>query len=409
MSLFKIVWSYLFARPLSTVLNIILLGLGIGVITILILFNNQLQQKISDNTQGIDLVVGAKGSPMQLILCNIFHIDFPTGNIKLIEAERIANNRLVKSAVPLALGDSYRGYRIIGTNQNYAKIYNAAVEKGEWFESTMEVVVGANVARDLQLKISDQFESNHGLSMEGHAHDEHKFIVKGILKSTSSVIDNLILTSVESIWLVHEGEVVHSDTSSMKSKLVASVALTDSTREITSLLIEYRSPMGAIQLPRIVNSQTSLQAASPAFETARLFSILGVGIGIITGFAYLLVVISGLSIFIALYNALKERKYDMSIMRTMGATKSRLFITILLEGMTLTFIGCIVGMLVGHSVMMIMASTVADVAKAGITGMIFYSEEWVILITSLLLGIVCSVIPAIQVYRTDISKVLATN
>jgi putative ABC transport system permease protein len=409
MSLFKIVWSYLFARPLSTVLNIVLLSLGVSVITILILFNNQLQQKISENTMGIDLVVGAKGSPMQLILCNIFHVDFPTGNIKLVEAERIANNRLVKNAIPLALGDSYHGYRIIGTNENYTKVYNAELASGKWFHSDMEVVVGANVASALKLNLLDEFESNHGLSMEGHAHAEHGFTVKGILKPTGSVVDNLIFTSIESMWMVHDGAEIVSDTSMQRSKLVPSVPLSDSTREITSVLIEYRSPMGAIQLPRIVNSQSSMQAASPAFETARLFSILGVGFDIITGFAYLLVFISGLSIFIALYNALKERKYDMSIMRTMGATRSQLFITIVLEGVTLTFIGCVVGVILGHTVMMILASAVTGVAKAGITGVIFYNEEWIILAASLFLGVLCSVIPAIQVYRTDISKVLATN
>jgi putative ABC transport system permease protein len=409
MSLLKIVWSYLFARPLSTVLNIVLLSLGTSVITILILFNNQLLEKISDNTRGIDLVVGAKGSPMQLILCNIFHVDFPTGNIKLVEAEKIANNRLVKRAIPLALGDSYQGYRIIGTNESYTKVYDAQLANGNWFQSPMEVVLGSTVARALQLKLSDQFESNHGLSMEGHAHAEHGFIVKGILKPTGSVIDNLIFTSVESVWLVHDGAEVLSDTAVQKSKLVPSVPLFDSTREITSLLIEYRSPMGAIQLPRIVNSQSSMQAASPAFETARLFSILGVGFDIITGFAYLLVFISALSIFIALYNALKERRYDMSIMRTMGATRLRLFIIILLEGITLTFIGCLVGLTLGHAVIIVMASTVSDVAKAGITGLVFYNEEWIILVGSLFLGLLCSVIPAIQVYRTDISKVLATN
>src|SRR5688572_7096024 len=119
MNLFILVWNYLKARPLNTALNIMLLSLGIAVITILLLFNNQLQQKISENARGIDLVVGAKGSPLQLILCNIFHIDFPTGNINLKEAEKITRNRMVKQAIPLALGDSYQGFRIIGTTLAY--------------------------------------------------------------------------------------------------------------------------------------------------------------------------------------------------------------------------------------------------------------------------------------------------
>ncbi|MFM7858010.1 MAG: ABC transporter permease, partial [Flammeovirgaceae bacterium] len=100
-------------------MNIILVGLGIGVITVLILFKNQLGEKIGNTSKGVDLVVGAKGSPLQLILCNLFHIDFPTGNIKLADAEKLSNHRLVKNAVPLALGDSYQNYRIVGTTSAY--------------------------------------------------------------------------------------------------------------------------------------------------------------------------------------------------------------------------------------------------------------------------------------------------
>ncbi len=143
MNLLSLVVSYLKAKPLNTLLNIVLLALGIAVITILLLFSNQLKEKVSDNTKGIDLVVGAKGSPLQLILCNIFHIDFPTGNIKLYEADRLAKHRLVKSAIPLALGDSYQNFRIIGTNRQYTELYNAELASGDWWNADMEVVMGS--------------------------------------------------------------------------------------------------------------------------------------------------------------------------------------------------------------------------------------------------------------------------
>jgi putative ABC transport system permease protein len=417
MNLISLVWNYLKARPLNTALNIVLLSLGIAVITILLLFNNQLQQKITENSRGIDLVVGAKGSPLQLILCNIFHIDFPTGNINLAEAERISKNRLVKRAIPLALGDSYNGFRIIGTNAGYAELYHAELSEGEWFAADMDVTIGQHVAAVLKLNVGDRFESTHGLTQDGHAHDEQQFLVKGILKRSGNVIDNLILTNVESIWTVHE---MHSEGEEhdeekkdtlnfIPSPLVASVAVGDSTKEVTSLLIQYRSPMGAIQMPRWVNGQSKLQAASPAFETARLFSILGIGVDILTGFAYVLIFISALSIFIALYNSLKERKYDMAIMRSMGASKGKLVSSILLEGSMLTFLGAFIGLLMGHGALILMGSMVEDAQKAGISGLVFYQEEWIILVASLLLGIFCALIPAIQAYRTDISKVLAGN
>jgi len=416
MNLFSLVVSYLKAKPLNTLLNIVLLALGIAVITILLLFSNQLKEKIADNTKGIDLVVGAKGSPLQLILCNIFHIDFPTGNIKLYEANRLAKHRLVKSAIPMALGDSYQNFRIIGTTRQYTDLYNGELASGDWWQTDMEVVVGSKAAQLLKLKSGDTFESSHGLTREGSAHEAHPFIVKGILKSTNSVIDNLIFTNIESIWKVHEEHGGNDkdkeralDSIMNPSALVPSVEASDSSREITSLLIKYRNPIAALQLPRYIKSQTGMQAASPSFEAARLFSILGVGVEAMTGFAYVLIFISALSIFIALYNSLKERQYDLAIMRSMGANKSKLFIATLMEGTILTLLGSIIGLSLGHGVLYLFTALVEESQKAGISAAIFYTAEIWLLGGSIVLGIVCSLIPAFQAYRTDIHKVLAGN
>lgn len=418
LSLFTLAWNYLKAKPLNTAINVALLSLGIAVITILLLFNRQLEEKITDNTKGIDLVIGAKGSPLQLILCNIFHIDYPTGNIGLKEAERFAKNRLVKQAIPLALGDSYQSYRIIGTNKDYAALYNATLDAGEWWGKPLSVNLGSNVAALSGLKIGDKFASAHGLAEGGHAHNEHQYEVVGIFKPTQSVLDNLILTNVESVWTMHE-EPSESDTTHHEehaehhpihpSPLVASVEKGDSTKQITSLLLLYRSPMAAIQLPKLVNAQSSLQAASPAFEAARLFSIMGVGVEILMAFAYVLIAISALSIFIALYNSLKERRYEMAVMRSMGATRSRLLLLVLLEGSLLTLLGSGVGLCLGHGVLILLTDFLPEIQKAGISGFVFYTQEWIILMGSLLLGVLCSVIPAIQAYRTDISRVLAAQ
>lgn len=412
MNLLSLVVSYLKAKPLNTLLNIFLLSLGIAVITILLLFSNQLKEKISDHTKGIDLVVGAKGSPLQLILCNIFHIDFPTGNIKLYEADRLAKHRLVKSAIPMALGDSYQNFRIIGTNRQYMELYKAELASGDWWNADMEVVVGATTADLLNLKAGDTFESSHGLTKEGSAHEAHPFMVKGILKRSNSVIDNLIFTNISSIWSVHDehGEEQHSgDSLNNPSRLVASADANDSTKEITSLLIKYRNPIAALQLPRFINGQTNMQAASPSFEAARLFSILGVGVEAMTGFAYVIIFISALSIFIALYNSMKERQFDLAIMRSMGASKSKLFFATLMEGTTLTFLGSIIGLALGHGVLFLFTMLVEEGQKSGISASVFYMEEAYLFTGSILLGIICSLIPAFQAYRTDIHKVLAGN
>lgn len=408
MNIFNLVWSYLRSRPLNTALNILLLGLGIAVATILLVVNRQLQEKIVSNSRGIDLVVGAKGSPLQLILCNIFHVDFPTGNIKLYEAERITRHRLVKESIPMALGDSYAGYRIIGTTQRYAELYDGRLSEGDWWRDPMEVTIGAAVAEALKAPLGFRFTSSHGITQGGHAHAEHAFVVRGILEKTNSVLDHLILTGVESIWQVHDLEPVGPKPDSLiASTLVPSVRATDSSREITSVLIRYRSAMGAIQMPRLVNSQSGLQAASPAFETARLFSILGVGVELIRGFALILIFISALSIFIALYNSLKERKYDLAIMRSLGASKSKIFFSVLLEGSLLTFLGTCFGLVLAHVALFVLPVVVEEAQRSGFTALVFYPEEGIILAGSLLLGILCALLPALQAYRTDISKVLA--
>jgi len=415
MNIFILVWNYLKSKPLNTALNIVLLSLGIAVITVLLLVNKQLTAKIEQNTKGIDLVVGAKGSPLQLILCNIFQVDYPTGNINLKEAERIARGRFVKKAIPLALGDSYQGYRIIGTNHAYAELYKAELASGDWWKDELDVTIGATVHELTKLNVGDTFTSAHGLISGGHEHGEQKFIVKGLLKKNNTVVDNLILTGIESIWKVHEehseenhDEILETkfDSTQVRSTMIPSVSLTDTTKEITSMLIQYRSPMAAIQLPRIINGQTNMQAASPAFETARLFSILGVGVDVLMAFAYVLVAISALSIFIALYNSLKERRYDLAIMRSMGASRLKILTTILMEGCVLTLLGSIIGVALGHCAVFIL-SGLNEMQKAGIHGFVFYPEEWIILGASLLLGLLCALIPSIQAYRTDISRVLA--
>jgi putative ABC transport system permease protein len=410
MNLLILVWSYIKSRPLNTAINITLLALGIAVITILLLFNIQLKKKMNDNSKAIDLVIGAKGSPLQLILCNVFHIDFPTGNISLREADKISKNRLIKTAIPLALGDSYQTFRIVGTTRSYAELYHAEMQSGEWWARNLEVTIGSNVAKRTKLKLKDEFTSAHGLTQGGHAHNELHYIVTGIFEPTETVLDDLILTNIESIWVMHQAvanKPEHADTIAMPSNLVPSAGANDSLKEITSVLVKYRSPLAAVQLPRLVNSQTNLQAASPAFETARLFSILGVGINILTSFAYVLVAISALSIFIALYNSLKERRYDMAVMRSMGASKTKLFVSLLMEGGLLSFLGCCIGIGLAHGALVLLPALLAQTEKTGINGLIFYQAEWIILGGSLLIGLICALIPAVQLYRSDVSKVLS--
>ena len=411
MNIFTISIKNVIAKPLSSLLSILLFGFGVCIIVIILLTNGYLKDEINKNANGVDLVVGAKGSPLQIILASIFHIDFPTGNISLNDANNLTKNRLVLSAIPLSLGDSYRGHRIVGTNGKYAELYGGELAQGEFFQKEMTATVGSDVARLLDLKVGDRISSEHGLSEGGSGHEEHPFEIVGIFKKSGSVLDNLILVSVQSIWEVHDKSGEHHDEVDDLSEVVSLEKLGMKVKrdqllekDITSMFIKYRSPMAAVQLPRIVNSTSNLQAASPPYETARLFNIIGVGVEVVNILGVVIIMLSATSVFIALINSLKERKYELAIMRSMGAERSKIFVMILTEGFILTIVGSIVGFAAAHVGFGILGSTIDQFDASG---MFFIKSEFYVLAGSMIVGIVASVIPAFFAYKTDISETLA--
>lgn len=422
MNLFALSWSYIKTKPLNTGLNIILLSLGIAIITLLLLLSRQVEGALTKNSRGIDLVVGAKGSPMQIILSSVFQIDYPTGNISLKEARQLSRNRLIRNAIPLALGDSYKGYRIVGTNHDYLALHDAEIREGEKWQDQMEAVLGANAARSLDLQTGDTFFGSHGLANDNmHVHGNNTYRVAGILQPQNTAIDNLILTAVESMWAVHETRTESPDTTHAKAgkapdgrkedpnQPIATDGLPqgEADAQITSLILQYRSPMAAVQLPRFINDKTNMQAASPAFEIARLFSLIGVGVDMVQGLAYLIIFIAALSIFIALYNALQERQYDLAVMRSLGASKSKLFFHVILEGVTITAIGCLLGLLFGHTAFILLGRFLSQPGQIGISTFTFLPEEIFIVIAAICIGIIAALLPALNAYKTNISQTLA--
>ncbi len=419
MNLFKLSWKYLTFRPLSTGLNVVLLALGLAIITVLLLIQDQFENKMNQDAAGVDLVVGAKGSPLQLILAGVYHIDYPTGNIPMEEAQKLSRNRLVKNIIPMALGDNYKGYRIVGTNHDYPALYDATMKQGKLWEKPFEVVLGAEVAMKTGFQIGDEFVGSHGISEGSHEHDANNFKVVGVLERKGNVLDRLVLTSVESIWYTHEEEgeasdsianhEEHHDIDGHEPIATKGFPKAAESRELTTLLIQYRNPMAAIQLPRLINSGTSMQAASPSFEMSRLFELLGVGITLLQGLAVAIIGISGLGIFIALYSSLKERKYDLAILRAIGASKRQLLLLIFLEGIMLTFMGAILGILLGHTFLSVIISQNEQGVVASLQAWVFLRQELWIVVFALGVGIVASVIPAFAAYQTSIAKQLTKS
>lgn len=393
MSPLKISWKSLKSKPLSSALNMILIAFGTGILTILLLASTQISEKLENNSKDIDLVVGAKGSPLQLILSSIYYIDFPTGNIPLKEAMELARSPFVKKAVPLALGDNYNGIRIVGTDSNFVGVYKLKAGKGRFWQKDFETTIGATVAQTQKLKIGDTLYGAHGLTGNSDVHKSHAYIVSGILEPQGNVTDNLILTNVASIWQMHDE---HPEASENNQK------------ELTSLLIQYRSPMSVVMFPRMVNESTHMQAASPAQESTRLFSLIGIGVDTLEWFALFIMAIAAISVFVNLYNSLKERSYDLAIMRTLGASRGKLFVIVIAEGVMLSLTGTIIGVALGHLALQLIGHY-QESSQARLSGLIFLYEEIYLFAAGLAIGIFASVIPAIQAYRSNISNILSRN
>ena len=410
--IFKIAWKNTWFKPLNTVLSIILLTASVAIISLLILLQKQFEKQFSSNIDGVDLVIGAKGSPMQLILSSVYQMDAPTGNINYADAKVWMKHPFVKTAIPLAFGDNYRGFKILGTTEDYLKKYEAKITSGTIFIKDFEVVLGSEVARKMNLKVGDKFYSSHGDAAEGEVHEDHPYIVKGIASATGKVVDNLILSNIESVWAIHnheeEGAVsaVHEHEEGDNHNHDEVAAKDD--HEITAVLIKLKNKMGFVLWPRLIAQNTNMQAASPAIEINRLFSLFGIGLDALQYLAYGIMLISGISIFIALYNTLKERKYEFALMRVSGASRSQLLILVLFESILLCVIGFILGTIVGRlGLYFISTSTEQDYKMAFNPFEFALKEEGILFLTTIFVGIIAAVIPAVKAYRLNISKTLA--
>lgn len=434
----KIAWKNIWYKPLNTALSIILLMASVAIITMLILLEQQFEKKFSDNIAGTDMVLGAKGSPLQLILSAIYQVDAPTGNINYDEAKVLMHSPMVKEAVPLAFGDNYKGYRIVGTEPVFLTHYDARIAKGAVFSNDFDVVIGSDVAQKLNLNVGDKFFGSHGDAAEGEVHESHAYVVTGITAPSGKVVDNLILCSIPSVWEMHEGH-AHEETVAVEGENHheseaahdhdeqhdghhedeaahdhehdhhdEATAITTEGREITAALITFKGPRAIIMWPNLVAMNSNMQAASPAIEINRLFSLFGIGLQALQYLAFGIMFISGISIFIALYNTLKERKYEFALLRVNGASRLQLLLLVLIESLLLCLTGFVFGTVVGRIGLALLSGSSESEFKMSFNPYEFvWPKEGYLFALTIFVGILAAVIPAVKAYSLNISKTLA--
>ena len=406
MNIRKLAWKNIIHSPFNTTLSILLMTFGVGIISLLLLLNTQIDKQLHKNLRGVDMVIGAKGSPLQLILSSVYHVDNPTGNIPYLETLKLEKNPLVDLTVPLSYGDSYNGFRIVGTTKQYLKLYNTNLQEGKVWKNSMEVVLGNTVAKVNDLKLGDKFYGTHGLSDGGHIHDNFSYVIVGILKHSNSIIDNLVLTNLESVWQVHDPQ--EHDCSSHDHHHhdhYHPYEITDQTM-ITAMLVKFKNPVGLIQLPRKINETTNLQAAVPTFEINRLTNLFGFGVQTINSIALIIIIVSGFSIFISLYNSLKRRRYELALIRVHGASRWQLVRLVILEGFILSVLGTIFGLLISRIALYLIPIFIKSTSIGNLSvGLI--NEELILIPISIFIGLIASLIPTIMAYNINIPKTLS--
>ena len=427
-------------RFLNSFLSIMLTAFGVSIALLISQFGNHIQNRINLDGQGIDIVVGAKGSPLQLILSSVYHIDIPTGNIAYSQAKKIMNNPQIKESIPLALGDNWRGFRIVGTTTNYIRHYDMSLSTGRYWDQNFEVVVGSSI----DLDIGDEFMGVHGLLEDGSSHEEHKYNVVGILKPSGTVIDRLILTSLNSVLDIHglhkvdnsfeknhehqhdhehhkeehhdfhehdhdkekhknedENHHKHSKNDKETNKINEL-----GSSEITALLIKTKSPIANINLPRSINRESSLQAANPALEINRLISLFGIGSKSFAILSLILILIASLNIFSGLASNLENRMGDLAVLRAVGFSKKRIFKIIVLEGILVVLIGIILGILIGFLLFSILTHNIFTLQTTN-ASLIFNLDFILIILFVFFAGLIAAIFPAYRGSKISIANQLS--
>ncbi len=427
MSLWRIAWGYLWSRKLTTVLTVLSVALAVGLISAVLTLREETRKRFEEEGQAFDLVAGAKGSPLQLVLSAAYFMDKPTGNIRLSDYEQLKQQPDVMAAYPIGLGDTYKGFRIVGTtpelldhhyiapNGEERRPYHFA--SGRAFEKPMEVVLGSVVARQTGLQIGNTLIGTHGFvenpgGDSAHSHAAHPYTVVGILEPSGTPMDRAMFCDLRSVWDVHahhEGEHEDGHEGEHEEEEPEEHAA-PADEQVTAVLLQLKSPALRFTFKEYINHEYNAMAAIPAEEVRKLYDeLLGTAKTVLLAVGYLVVVISALSIMIGLYLSILQRRRDLAIMRALGAGSSEIIGAVLIEAFWVTLLGIGSGWVLGRGTTYVLGQYLSERFGLVIHAFGWSPEEMVAFMTIALVGIGAGILPAWQAYRTDVAKGLSDS
>ena len=403
MSLVSMAWRYLKFRWLVTLLTIVGIGIGVALVTAVLALRHQSEQALSKDAGLFDLVAGGKGSPLQLVLSSVYHLDSPTGNLPYSDYERFRRDPRVLWSAPVGLGDNYSGFRIVGTEAHFFELTDRngnpffEFERGQIFEDRFEVVLGSQVAAGTGLEIGDTFLGTHGLvEVPGaEVHRDFPYRVSGILSPTGTAQDRAIFGTLSSVWEIHETE------DRLHSAILGSALLESQQKlETTAVLFRLKNPGLRLWMADEIRNSTDGIAAVPINEIMRFQrGIIGPVQKALLAVAAAVVGVACITVLITLHQAAERRRRDIAILRSLGAARGEVAALVFYEGLLLTGAGIILGLVLGHGGLAVGVHAFHEATGLLLNPWRITESEFLALLAIGICGSIASFFPAISSYR----------
>ncbi len=447
MNIFAIAWKSIRQRGLASSLTALSVSLGVALMVAILIVNALVTSTFKQTGSGYDLIVGPQGSKTDLVLSTIYRIGAPIENLPWRYYEELKKDPRIENAVPFAFGDSTEvgNFPIIGTTVEYFTIEyipgKKFLVKGDWPVKTWDAVIGAKVAKDNNWTIGSQFKLIHA-GQDDHVHDE-MFTVTGILAKTGTANDRTVFVNLGGFFalaghekpaeeaLAREADFFGEPLETIKERYKAELAdlashdhsaeghehhhhaTPDFQKEVTSILLKMSHPENrptiaqskAIEFSSELKEGFKAQAVNPVEVMNKLNRELVGNVSLAMLFlTYLIIIISGIGIFVSIYNSMSDRRREIAIMRALGADRIHILLIILSESILLCLVGGMVGMLLGHGLVVVAAPLIEARAGLLIEPFAFELAELYILPGMLVLAIIVGFIPAMTAYQTNVAE-----
>ncbi|MCE5171400.1 ABC transporter permease [Paenibacillus profundus] len=401
MNIFHFLWRNVMHRKILSILTALSITLTIALIIVLLQASEGVEQSAQKGYGPFELTLGSKGSQTQLVLNTYYHVGSPGGNIPLQMLHDLKNEQEVANAFAMTAGDSYNGYPIVGLEPSYffTRYSDHSLIAGGMYNKTGEAVVGSHVANMLGLHVGDTFHGSHGLvhgsgdsfdtTSDNHEeqhdepdHEHFEYQIVGILPPLGTADDRAVFTTVDYAWHVHG--ITH-----------------DEDKQITAILVQPKSLLGAQMIKNKYNQRIDVQAVYTSKAVADVVNVVDQGTELVQFVSILCVVLAAISLLLSLTSVVTERKKDVGLMRLIGKSRQYVWSVLIGEGLFLTAIGAIAGLLLGHLVTYFFASSILEWSGVHVDALRFVPGEGRLLLGALLVGFVASIGPAWKVYRVD--------